>query len=115
MYFYVIKNIGSLGFGITGDYQKRAQDYVSHSGPGCHAHFPYVFTGHRPHVKKLEQLIKTQWVDRTWITRDGWKTEWLKEDENLDTFISDIMDAIKERHLKVEVFRKDYDFLTSVD
>ena len=111
MYFYIIKNSTDLGFGITGNYESRAQDYVSHSGPRSRAHFPYVFSGHKPHVRKLERIVKEQWVDRTFITGDGWKTEWLIEEETLDKFYQDILDVINERHLKVEVYIKDYDFL----
>lgn len=111
MYFYIIKNSTDLGFGITGNYESRAQDYVSHSGPNSGAHFPYVFSGHKPHVRKLERIVKEQWVDRTFITGDGWKTEWLKEEETLEQFTQDILDVIQERHLKVEVYRKDYNFL----
>lgn len=111
LYFYIIKNSTDLGFGITGDYESRAQDYVSHSGPNSGAHFPYIFTGHTPHIKKLENIIKNQWVDRTYITRDGWRTEWLKSDESLDQFVTDILDLIGERHLRIELHRKHYNFL----
>lgn len=111
MYFYIIKNSTDLGFGITGNYENRAQDYVSHSGPNSGAHFPLLFTGYTPHVKKLEKIVKDQWIDRTFITRDGWKTEWLKDDETVEQFTKDILDVIKERHLKVEIFRENYNFL----
>lgn len=111
MYFYIIKNSTDLGFGITGNYESRAQDYVSHAGPRSGAHFPLIFSGYTPHVKKLEKIVKDQWIDRTFISRDGWKTEWLKEDETLEQFTSDILEVIKERHLKVEVCRENYDFL----
>jgi hypothetical protein len=111
MYFYIIKNSTDLGFGITSNYESRAQDYVSHAGPRSGAYFPYVFTGLAPHVRKLEKIVKEQWIDRTFITKDGWKTEWLKDNETLVKFQQDILDVIKERHLKVEVYAKDYDFL----
>jgi hypothetical protein len=111
MYFYIIKNSTDLGFGITSNYESRAQDYVSHAGPRSGAYFPYVFTGLTPHVRTLENIVKDQWIDRTFITRDGWKTEWLKEDETLEQFAQDILNVIKERHLKVNIFTEDYNFL----
>jgi hypothetical protein len=111
MYFYIIKNSTDLGFGITGNYESRAQDYVGHAGPRSGTHFPYVFTGLTPHVRKLEKIVKDQWIDRTFITKDGWKTEWLNEEQTLEQFTQDILDVIKERHLKVKVYTKDYNFL----
>jgi hypothetical protein len=111
MYFYIIKNSTDLGFGITGNYESRAQDYVSHSGPRSGAYFPLVFSGYTPHVRKLEKIVKDQWIDRTYISRDGWKTEWLNEHETLQGFAQDILDVITERHLRVEIFTKDYNFL----
>lgn len=112
MYFYIIKTKNDLGFGITGNYESRAQDYVSHGGPNNGAHFPVVFTGHGPHIKKLEKHVKTQWIDRTHITQNGWKTEWLKEDETLEQFVADILEFINDRHLKIWQDVTDYNFLT---
>ena len=57
MYFYIIKNSTDLGFGVTSNYESRAQDYVSHAGPNSGAHFPLLFTGYTPHVKKLEKIV----------------------------------------------------------
>jgi len=111
MYFYIIKNSTDLGFGITKNYFSRAQDYVSHSGPNSRAYFPLVFSGHTPHVRKLEKIVKDQWIDRTYVSKDGWKTEWLLKNENVEEFIKDLLDVIHERHLKVKVYRENYNFL----
>lgn len=111
MYFYIIKNSTDLGFGITGNYENRAQDYVSHSGPNSGAHFPLLFTGYTPHIKKLEKIVKDQWIDRTFISRDGWKTEWLNEEQTLEQFTHDILEVIEERHLKVKLYAENYNFL----
>lgn len=111
MYFYIIKNSTDLGFGITGNYVNRAQDYVSHSGPNSGAHFAQLWTGHTPHIKKLERIVKEQWIDRTFISQDGWKTEWLQDNETVEQFTTDIENVVKERHLKVELYRSNYNFL----
>lgn len=111
MYFYIVKTKTDIGFGITGDYEKRAQDYVSHSGPNSGIYFPIVLTGYTPHIKKIESIIKHQWIDRTYVSRDGWKTEWLRENESVDDFFNDIMMVIKERHLRIQLHTRDYNFL----
>jgi len=110
-FFYIVKTKFDTGFGITSNYESRHQDYVAHAGPNSGIYFPVVLNGHTPHIKKLESLIKTQWLDRTFITRAGWKTEWLRENEDTEAFLKDLMNVIIDRHYRIEIYIRDYDFL----
>ena len=56
MYFYILPGPFRLGFGITGNYERREKDYTG--AWGGIAEFKYLFKGPTPHVKRLENIIK---------------------------------------------------------
>jgi predicted GIY-YIG superfamily endonuclease len=107
-YFYVIQSVGNrVGFGITSNPVERNKQYVSHSGDVVK--FRYLYGGIKAHAMALERTIKTQWVDDIWKV-EGWSTEWLISTIGLEDFASRISDLIKERHLKLELVAKNFDF-----
>jgi hypothetical protein len=101
MYFYILPGPYRLGFGITSNYHRRQKDYTG--AWGGEAHFEYLFEGSTPHIKRLENIIKTMHRDMLWKL-DEWETEWLDNDwtpENLRLFV---LETIAERHLKITEF-----------
>ena len=58
MKFYILPGPFRLGFGITSDHERREKDYTG--AWGGIAEFKYLFEGPTPHVKRLENIIKTQ-------------------------------------------------------
>ena len=57
MRFYILPGPFRLGFGITSDSDRRAKDYTG--AWGGEAKFKYLFEGPTPHIKRLENIIKT--------------------------------------------------------
>lgn len=107
-YFYVIKSLGGrLGFGITSNPTERNKQYTSHSGDIVK--FTHLYGGLKTHASALERIIKTQWIDNLWKI-EGWKTEWLNRDINIDEFIEHVDSLITQRHLKIELIATDFDF-----
>ena len=90
MKFYILPGPFRLGFGITGDHERREKDYTG--AWGGIAEFRYLFEGPTPHVKRLENIIKTQNRDMLWKV-DEWETEWLDNNwtsEDLLEFVKTI-------------------------
>lgn len=73
MYFYVLKGPVRVGFGVTGNFQRRQKDYTG--AWGYPAEFSSVWMGSDAHVKHLEDTIKTQHHQLLW-RMDRWITEW---------------------------------------
>ena len=108
-HLYIVKSIGGrIGFGIATDLKERNKHYASHSGDIVQ--FPLVFGGLRAHAKAVEKTIKREYEDHLWQV-DDWKTEWLKKEVYMEDFEKFIMTLIKERHYKLEVVKRDYNFL----
>lgn len=99
MYFYILQGPFRLGFGITGNVERREKDYTG--AWGGVAKFSFLFEGPPPHIKRLENIIKTMYVDMLWHV-DEWKTEWLNNDW-VDIQLRDfVLEIIKERHLQIK-------------
>ena len=99
MYFYILPGPYRLGFGITGNHERRKKDYTG--AWGGEAEFKYLFEGPTPHVKRLENIIKTMHRDMLW-TLDQWETEWLDNDWTAEQLRDFVVDTINERHLKIK-------------
>jgi hypothetical protein len=102
MYFYILPGPFRLGFGITGNHERREKDYTgAWGGP---AKFKYLFEGPTPHIKRLENIIKTMHTDLLWKI-DEWETEWLDNDWTAEQLLTFVLETIQERHLKVAQVR----------
>jgi len=101
-YFYILPGPYRVGFGITGDYQRREKDYTG--AWGGIAEFRYLFAGTYAHVKRLEDIIKVQNRDMLWKV-DGWETEWLDNGWEAEQLLSFVTNTINERHLKLTRIR----------
>jgi hypothetical protein len=102
MYFYILPGPYRLGFGITGNPERREKDYTgAWGGP---ARFVYLFEGPPPHVKRLEDIIKTQNRELLWRV-DEWETEWLDNDWTAEQLLAFVQEIIEERHLPVNRVR----------
>jgi hypothetical protein len=107
-YFYIIVSVGGrVGFGITKNYYERNKQYASHSGDIVS--FVRLYAGSETHANALESIIKKQYVDNLWWV-DDWKTEWLNKDISLKVFEKHVEDLIQDRHMKLKLLVKDYDF-----
>jgi len=98
MYFYILPGPFRLGFGITGNHERRAKDYTG--AWGGIAEFKYLFEGPTPHIKRLEKIIKDMHQDMLW-TVDDWETEWLNNNWTAENLLEFVKDLIAERHLRV--------------
>jgi len=99
MYFYILPGPFRLGFGITSNYERREKDYTgAWGGP---AEFKYLFEGPTPHIKRLENIIKTMHRDMLWKI-DEWETEWLDNDWTPEQLLEFVSDTINERHLQIK-------------
>lgn len=105
-YFYIVQG-DRTGFGITQDRKDRIQQYSSHCGRIVN--FPYVYAGHKPHVKALERTIKTELYDDIWLVED-WRTEWLNDNITIEMLKETVDRLIAERHYKVTCIATDYNF-----
>ena len=99
MYFYILPGPYRLGFGITSNYERRQKDYTG--AWGGEAHFKYLFEGPTPHIKRLENIIKTMHRDMLWKL-DQWETEWLDNDWTAENLRDFVLNTINERHLKIK-------------
>lgn len=102
MKFYILPGPFRLGFGITGDHERREKDYTG--AWGGVAQFKYLFEGPPPHVKRLENIIKTQNRDILWKV-DEWETEWLDNDWTPEDLLEFVKTMIGERHLPIKQIR----------
>ena len=101
MYFYILPGPFRLGFGITNNYNRRQKDYTG--AWGGVAQFEYLFVGSTPHIKRLENIIKTMHRDMLWKI-DEWETEWLDNGWAAAQLRDFVLEIIKERHLKITEF-----------
>ena len=101
MYFYILPGPYRLGFGITSNYLRRQKDYTG--AWGGEAQFKYLFEGPTPHIKRLENIIKTMHRDMLWKL-DDWETEWLDNDWTPEQLRDFVLENIAERHLKITEF-----------
>jgi hypothetical protein len=101
-YFYILPGPYRVGFGITGDHERREKDYTG--AWGGVAQFAYLFEGASTHVKRLENIIKIQNQDMLWKV-DEWKTEWLDNGWSAEQLLDFVKDIVQERHLKVTQIR----------
>lgn len=102
MIFYILPGPFRVGFGITGNHERRAKDYTG--AWGGEAEFKYLFDGPPSHVKRLENVIKTMHSDMLWKL-DEWETEWLDNGWNPEQLLEFVKDIINERHLKLTQIR----------
>jgi len=102
MKFYILPGPFRVGFGITGDHERREKDYTG--AWGGVAQFKYLFEGPTPHVKRLENIIKTQNRDMLWKV-DEWETEWLDNNWTPDDLLEFVKTMISERHLPIKQVR----------
>jgi hypothetical protein len=102
MYFYILPGPFRLGFGITNDYDRREKDYTG--SWGGEARFCYLFEGPTPHIKRLENIIKTQNREMLWMV-DEWETEWLDNGWTADELLEFVQQIIQERHLPLDRIR----------
>jgi len=102
MFFYILPGPFRLGFGITGNHERRAKDYTG--SWGGEAKFAYLFEGPTPHIKRLEIIIKTMHTDMLWKL-DDWETEWLDNNWTADQLLNFVKDVILERHLAIKQIR----------
>jgi hypothetical protein len=98
MYFYILPGPYRLGFGITSNHERRQKDYTG--AWGGEAHFKYLFEGPTPHVKRLENIIKTMHRDMLWKL-DQWQTEWLDNDWTPEQLRDFVLQTVVERHLQI--------------
>lgn len=101
-YFYILPGPYRVGFGITGDHERREKDYTG--AWGGVAQFAYLFEGASTHVKRLENIIKIQNQDMLWKV-DEWKTEWLDNGWTAEQLLHFVNSLIQERHLKLKQIR----------
>lgn len=102
MYFYILPGPYRTGFGITSSFERREKDYTG--AWGGEATFKYLFEGAPPHVKRIEQLLKTMHKDMLWKL-DEWETEWLDNGWNADQLLEFVQQLIDERHLQLKQIR----------
>ena len=102
MKFYVLPGPFRVGFGITGDSERREKDYTG--AWGGIAQFKYLFEGPSPHIIRLESIIKTQNRDMLWKI-DEWETEWLDNGWLAEQLRDFVLEIIKERHLHIQQVR----------
>jgi hypothetical protein len=102
MYFYILPGPFRLGFGITSNHERREKDYTGSWGGS--ANFKYLFEGPTPHVKRLENIIKTMHRDMLWKL-DEWETEWLDNDWTAEQLLAFVLEIINERHLHLKQIR----------
>lgn len=102
MYFYILPGPYRLGFGITSNHERRSKDYTGSWG-GI-AEFKYLFEGPAPHVKRLENIIKTMHKDMLWKL-DDWETEWLDNGWNAEQLLVFVHEVIDERHMPIVQIR----------
>lgn len=102
MYFYILQGPYRLGFGITSNHERRAKDYTG--AWGGVAEFVHLFEGPTPHIKRLEQIIKTMHVDMLWCI-DDWRTEWLDNDWTTNDLLAFVLETINERHMPIKQIR----------
>ena len=102
MHFYILPGPFRVGFGITGNYERREKDYTG--AWGGEAKFKYLFEGPASHVKRLENVIKTIHRDMLWKL-DEWETEWLDNGWTAEQLLEFVHATIAERHLKIQQVR----------
>jgi hypothetical protein len=102
MYFYILPGPFRLGFGITSNHERREKDYTGSWGGS--ANFKYLFEGPTPHVKRLENIIKTMHRDMLWKL-DEWETEWLDNDWTAEQLLAFVLETVSERHLHIKQIR----------
>ena len=102
MFFYILPGPFRLGFGITSNHERRAKDYTG--AWGGEAKFAYLFEGPTPHIKRLENIIKTMHKEMLWKV-DDWETEWLDNDWAPNQLLDFVNDTIAERHLALVQIR----------
>ena len=102
MNFYILPGPFRVGFGITGNAERREKDYTG--AWGGIAQFKYLFDGPGPHVKRLENLIKIQHKDMLWKI-DEWETEWLDNSWTAEQLLEFVNTIIQERHLLITQIR----------
>jgi len=111
-YLYLIQSPkGRAGFGIAKDPQSRNRDYVAHCGDIVD--FPFLYGGTSTHVKKIENTIKQQYVDNIWHIEDR-PLEWLNDEITIHQLKAYVDQLINDRHYKVSLVAKDYNFTQSV-
>ena len=96
MYFYILPGPFRTGFGITSDWERREKDYTG--AWGGTAQFSHLWQGPGPHVKRVENIIKTQYRDMLWQV-DEWETEWLDNGWATDQLAQLVTELVEERHL----------------
>jgi hypothetical protein len=99
MKFYILPGPYRVGFGITGDQERREKDYTG--AWGGIAKFKYVFDGPSTHIKRLENIIKIQNRDILWKV-DEWETEWLDNNWTPEQLLEFVKELINERHLPIK-------------
>jgi hypothetical protein len=100
MHFYILPGPYRLGFGITSDPTRRTKDYTgAWGGPAV---FAYLFEGPSPHIKRLEDIIKTMHRDMLWKI-DDWETEWLDNGWTAEQLRDFLLELIQERHLAIKL------------
>jgi hypothetical protein len=102
MYFYILPGPFRVGFGITGNHERRAKDYTG--AWGGIAEFKYLFEGPTPHVKRLENIIKDMHREMLWKV-DEWETEWLDNGWDAEQLLGFVKEIIAERHLKLALIK----------
>jgi hypothetical protein len=102
MHFYILPGPFRVGFGITGNHERREKDYTG--AWGGEAKFKYLFEGPASHVKRLENVIKTIHSDMLWKL-DEWETEWLDNEWTSEQLLEFVQATIAERHLKIQQIR----------
>jgi hypothetical protein len=111
-YLYLIQSPkGRAGFGIAKNPQSRNRDYVAHCGDIVN--FPYLYGGTIAHVKKIENVIKEQYVDNIWHIEDR-PLEWLNTNISVDQLKDYVDTLIEERHYRVKLIAKNYNFTQDV-
>jgi hypothetical protein len=100
MYFYILPGPFRLGFGITSrEPTEREKEYTG--AWGGTAEFKYLLQGPTPHIKRLENVIKTMHIDMLW-KNDDWKTEWLDNNWTAEQLLEFVLEIINERHLQIK-------------
>jgi hypothetical protein len=102
MYFYILPGPFRLGFGITSHIENRAKSYTG--AWGGEAEFKYLLEGPTPHIKRLENIIKTMHKDMLWKV-DEWETEWLDNNWTPEELLEFVKTMISERHLPIKQVR----------